>query len=34
LSTIFQDFTSGFAERIKGESSPIKKPVVIDVRTA
>jgi hypothetical protein len=34
LSTIFQDFTSGFAERIKGESSPIKKPVVIDARTA
>ena len=33
LSTIFQDFTSGFAERIKGEISPIKKPVVIDART-
>jgi len=34
LSTIFQDFASGFAERIKGDTSPIKKPVVIDARTA
>jgi hypothetical protein len=34
LSTIFLDFTSGFAERIKGDSSPIKRPVVIDATTA
>ncbi len=34
LGTIFQDFTSGFGERIKGESSLIKKPRVIDTTAA
>jgi hypothetical protein len=34
LSTIFQDFSSGFGEKIKGESSLIKKPVVIDTTAA
>jgi hypothetical protein len=34
LSAIFQDFSSGFCEKIKGESSLIKKPVVIDTTAA
>jgi hypothetical protein len=34
LSAIFQDFASGFGERLKGESSLIKKPAVIDVTAA
>ncbi|HET7083676.1 MAG TPA: hypothetical protein VFI23_02830 [Rhizomicrobium sp.] len=34
LSAIFQDFSSGFGEKIKGESSVIKKPVVIDTTAA
>ena len=34
LSAIFQDFSSGFGEKVKGESSLIKKPVVIDTTAA
>jgi hypothetical protein len=34
LSAIFQDFSSGFGEKIKGDSSLIKKPVVIDTTAA
>jgi len=34
LSAIFQDFSSGFGEKIKGESSMIKKPIVIDTTAA
>jgi len=34
LSTIFHDFGSGFAERIKADSPIIKKPVVIDTTAA
>ncbi len=34
LSAIFQDFSSGFGEKIKGESSILKKPVIIDVTAA
>ena len=34
LSAIFQDFSSGFGEKIKGESSLIRKPVVIDTTAA
>jgi hypothetical protein len=34
LAAIFQDFSSGFGEKIKGESSLIKKPVVIDTTAA
>jgi hypothetical protein len=34
LSAIFQDFSSGFGEKIKGESSLIKKPSVIDTTAA
>ena len=34
LSAIFQDFSCGFGEKIKGESSLIKKPVVIDTTAA
>lgn len=30
LSAIFQDFSSGFGEKLKSEESPIKKPVVIN----
>ena len=30
LSTIFQDFTSGFAERMKPAESPIPRPMVIE----
>jgi len=30
LSTIFQDFTSGFAERMKSAESPIPRPMVIE----
>jgi hypothetical protein len=30
LSTIFQDFTSGFAERMKPAESPIPRPRVIE----
>ena len=33
-SAIFQDFSCGFGEKIKGESSLIKKPVVIDTTAA
>ena len=29
LSAIFQDFSSGFSEKLKGEESAIKRPVVI-----
>jgi hypothetical protein len=29
LGIIFQDFTSGFAERSRGQDSPIQRPVVI-----
>ncbi len=29
LSTIFQDFTSGFAERTQDHASPIQRPRVI-----
>jgi hypothetical protein len=34
LSAIFQDFCGGFGEKIKGESSLIKKPAVIDMTAA
>lgn len=34
LAAIFADFSSGFAEKIKGESSMIKRPVVIDTTAA
>jgi hypothetical protein len=34
LAAIFQDFASGFGEKLKGESSLIKKPVVIDMTAA
>lgn len=34
LSAIFQDFSSGFGEKVKGDASPIKQPVVIDRSTA
>ena len=34
LAAIFQDFSSGFGEKIKGESSLIKKPIVIDTTAA
>ena len=34
LAAIFQDFSSGFGEKIKGESSVIKKPMVIDTTAA
>ena len=34
LAAIFQDFSSGFGEKIKGESSLIKKPMVIDTTAA
>jgi hypothetical protein len=34
LSAIFQDFASGFGEKIKGECSLIKKPHVIDTTAA
>ncbi|MEO8301176.1 MAG: hypothetical protein ABI608_05245 [Rhizomicrobium sp.] len=34
LAAIFQDFSSGFGERIKGESSVIQKPAVIDTTAA
>jgi len=34
LAAIFQDFSSGFGEKIKSESSVIKKPVVIDTTAA
>ena len=30
LSAIFQDFSSGFGEKLKSEESLIKKPVVIN----
>ena len=30
LAAIFQDFSSGFGEKVQGDSSLIKKPVVID----
>jgi hypothetical protein len=30
LAAIFQDFSSGFGERMKGDESPIKRPVVIN----
>ncbi len=34
LSAIFQDFSSGFGEKIKGEPSVLKRPVVIDMTAA
>ena len=34
LSAIFQDFSSGFGEKLQGESSVIKKPLVIDTTAA
>jgi len=34
LSAIFQDFSSGFGEKIKGENSLIPKPSVIDTTAA
>ncbi|HKB96759.1 MAG TPA: hypothetical protein VKB94_07895 [Rhizomicrobium sp.] len=34
LSAIFQDFSSGFGEKIKGEGSLIKRPIVIDTTAA
>jgi hypothetical protein len=34
LSAIFQDFTSGLGEKLKGDSSLIKKPIVIDMTAA
>jgi hypothetical protein len=34
LSAIFQDFSSGFGEKLKGEQSPIKRPPVIDITAA
>jgi hypothetical protein len=34
LAAIFQDFSCGFGEKIKGESSLIKKPMVIDTTAA
>ena len=34
LAAIFQDFSSGFGEKLKGEPSVIKKPVVIDMTAA
>lgn len=34
LAAIFQDFSSGFGEKVQGESSLIKKPVVIDTTAA
>jgi hypothetical protein len=32
LSAIFQDFTSGFADKIKEEPSAIKQPIVLEAR--
>jgi len=34
LAAIFQDFSSGFGEKLKGENLLIKKPVVIDMTAA
>jgi len=34
LAAIFQDFSSGFGEKLKGEASVIKKPAVIDMTAA
>lgn len=34
LSAIFQDFSSGFGEKLKGEQSPIARPTVIDTTAA
>ena len=34
LAAIFQDFSSGFGERLKDEPSPIRRPVVIDTTAA
>ncbi len=34
LSAIFQDFSSGFGEKLQGEASPIKRPQVIDTTSA
>jgi hypothetical protein len=34
LSTIFQDFSSGFGEKSKDEGSLIKKPILIDTTAA
>jgi hypothetical protein len=34
LSAIFQDFSSGFGEKLKEEPSVIKKPTVIDITAA
>jgi hypothetical protein len=30
LITIFQDFTSGFADRLQEQASPIQRPMVIE----
>jgi hypothetical protein len=34
LTAIFQDFSSGFGEKIKGDSPAIRQPVVIDTTAA
>jgi hypothetical protein len=34
LAAIFQNFSSGFGEKLQGESSIIKKPIVIDTTAA
>lgn len=34
LAAIFQDFSSGFGDKLKSDNSPIKKPVVIDMTAA
>jgi hypothetical protein len=34
LAAIFQDFSCGFGEKLQGESSIIKKPIVIDTTAA
>ncbi|MBW8708439.1 MAG: hypothetical protein JF627_04115 [Alphaproteobacteria bacterium] len=34
LAAIFQDFSCGFGEKLQGESSIIKKPMVIDTTAA
>jgi len=34
LAAIFQDFSSGFGERLKAEASPIRRPIVIDTTAA
>ncbi len=34
LSAIFQDFSSGFGDKVQGEASPIRRPTVIDSTAA